>query len=92
MATMKAGKRSNPWLVHVKKTMKTMKSKGTYAKGKGLGQVIKEAKKTWKKHGGADDSTAPVSTDGPIATAAPSMAPEQKTGGRRRKTARHSRK
>ena len=38
---------ANAWLVHVKKTMKHMKSKGTYAKGKGLGQVIKEAKKTW---------------------------------------------
>lgn len=38
---------ANAWLAHVKKTMKHMKSKGTYAKGKGLGQVIKEAKKTW---------------------------------------------
>jgi hypothetical protein len=38
---------ANAWLAHVKKTMKQMKSKGTYAKGKGLGQVIKEAKKTW---------------------------------------------
>ncbi len=38
---------ANAWLAHVKKTMKQMKSKGTYAKGKGLAQVIKEAKKTW---------------------------------------------
>ncbi len=38
---------ANAWIVHVKKVMKTMKSKGTYVKGKGLGQVIKEAKKTW---------------------------------------------
>lgn len=88
MATMKAGKRANPWLAHVKKTMKHMKSKGTYAKGKGLGQVIREAKKTWKKRGGADDSAAPASSDGPMETGA---APEQKTGGRRR-TRRHSRK
>jgi hypothetical protein len=42
---------ANAWLMHVKKTMKHMKAKGTYAKGKGLGQVIKEAKKTW--HGTA---------------------------------------
>ena len=38
---------ANAWLMHVKKTMKTMKSKGTYKKGQGLKQVIKEAKKTW---------------------------------------------
>lgn len=91
MATMKAGKRANPWLAHVKKTMKHMKSKGTYAKGKGLGQVIREAKKTWKKHRGGEDSstgTTPASSDGPMETGA---APEQKTGGRRR-TRRHSRK
>jgi len=76
---------ANPWL-------KQMKSKGTYEKGKGLAQVIKEAKKTWKKHGGADekpaDSTAPTSADGPMMTA---TAPAT-TGGRRRKTARKSRR
>ncbi len=49
---------ANKWLMHVKKTMKTMKSKGTYVKGKGLGQVIKEAKKTWHKGG-----ELPVDTD-----------------------------
>jgi len=82
---------ANPWLTHVKKTMKQMKSKGTYEKGKGLSQVIKEAKKTWKKHrGGADekpaDSTTPTSTDGPVETGAT-------MGGRRhRKTARKSRR
>lgn len=53
---------ANRWITHIKKTMKAMKSKGTYVKGKGLGQVITEAKKTWtstpsstpphsKKHG-----------------------------------------
>lgn len=68
---------ANAWLAHVKKTMKNMKAKGTYAKGKGLGQVIKEAKKSWKK-GGADDS-------------APSPAPTM--GGRKtRKNKRHGRK
>jgi hypothetical protein len=45
----------NKWIVHVKKTMRQMKSKGTYKKGMGLKQVIKEAKKTWKKHGGGPD-------------------------------------
>ena len=39
----------NAWITHVKKTMRTMKSKGTYKKGMGLKQVIKEAKKSWKK-------------------------------------------
>jgi Tfp pilus assembly protein PilP len=43
---------ANLWLSHVKKTMKTMKSKGTYKKGDGLKKVIMEAKKTYKKHGG----------------------------------------
>jgi hypothetical protein len=38
---------ANKWLVHIKKTMKQMKAKGTYVAGKGLGQVIKAAKKTW---------------------------------------------
>jgi hypothetical protein len=49
---------ANKWLAHIKKTMKQMKAKGTYAKGKGLGQVIKAAKLTWhkaKKGGGGDD-------------------------------------
>jgi hypothetical protein len=46
---------ANKWIVHIKKTMRHMKQKGTYVKGKGLGQVITEAKKTWKK-GGADPS------------------------------------
>ena len=69
---------ANAWLAHVKKTMKHMKSKGSYVKGKGLGQVIKEAKKTWKK-GGADSSAAP--------------APTPMMGGRKtRKTKRHGRK
>ena len=44
---------ANKWLTHVKSTMKSMKSKGTYKKGDGLKKVIKEAKKTYKKKGGA---------------------------------------
>lgn len=74
---------ANKWLAHVKKTMKQMKSKGTYVKGKGLGQVIKEAKKTWSKHrGGAETETSSDST-----STSPTM------GGRRtRKNKRHGRK
>jgi hypothetical protein len=77
---------ANKWIVHVKKTMKQMKSKGTYAKGKGLGQVIKEAKKTWKKHsgGGTDPASTEPSTDSSTPTT---------TGGRRtRKNKPHGRK
>ena len=69
---------ANKWLVHVKKTMKTMKTKGSYKKGDGLKKVIMEAKKTWKKHGGGDDA----------APAAPAV-----VGGRRtRKVRRHGRR
>lgn len=52
---------ANHWLTHVKKTMKTMKSRGTYKKGDGLKKVIKEAKKTYKKHkGGSALASSPV--------------------------------
>lgn len=44
-------KMANKWITHIEKTMKTMKSKGTYEKGKGLSQVMKEAKKSWHKGG-----------------------------------------
>jgi hypothetical protein len=40
---------ANQWLTHVKKTLKSMKSSGTYKKGDGLKKVIKAAKKTYKK-------------------------------------------
>jgi hypothetical protein len=55
---------AHKWIVHIKKTMKTMKSKGTYKKGLGLKQVIKEAKKSWHhaKKGGADEGM-PVSSE-----------------------------
>jgi len=49
---------ANKWLAHVKKTMKTMKSKGTYKKGDGLKKVIMEAKKSYTK----SDSAAPAKT------------------------------
>ena len=41
--------------------MKTMKSRVTYKKGDGLKKVIKEAKKTYKKHkGGSETESAPM--------------------------------
>ena len=69
---------ANTWLTHVKKTMKTMKSKGTYKKGDGLKKVIKEAKKSYKKHKGGMDAEV-GGTSGP-------------TDGGRRKTRRASRR
>ena len=77
---------ANTWITHVKKTMRMMKSKGTYKKGMGLKQVIKEAKKSYKKSkkGGADEEAEPMAKEveeGAVADAAP--LPEQ--GGRRRK-------
>ena len=67
---------ANKWLTHVKKTMKQMKSKGAYKKGDGLKKVIKEAKKTYKKHKGG--------AGGPESM--------EEVGGRRRKTRRSSRR
>lgn len=77
---------ANKWLMHVKKTMKTMKAKGTYKKGEGLKQVIKAAKATYHKHkGGADgddeEKEDEVKEEG-----------ESEGGRRRRRTRRRSRK
>lgn len=83
---------ANKWLVHIKKTMKTMKAKGTYVKGKGLKQVILAAKKTWHKAktgGGDGDESASDEEDKAPAetgTTGTEMAPEG--GKRRRKTRR----
>ena len=66
---------ANKWLTHVKKTMKTMKSKGQYKKGDGLKKVILAAKKTYKKTGGAEMGGTSGPTD----------------GGRRKTRRRHSR-
>lgn len=53
-------KMANKWISHIKKTMKQMKSRGTYKKGMGLKQVIKEAKKSWHKvkRGGGEDGSS----------------------------------
>jgi hypothetical protein len=77
---------ANAWITHVKKTMRTMKSKGTYKKGMGLKQVIKEAKKTWKKvkKGGAETEEPAAVEEG--------MPPAVEEGGRRRKRGTRRRK
>jgi len=96
---------ANKWLMHVKKTMKTMKSRGTYKKGDGLKKVIMEAKKSYKKHkGGAEgDSSSSSSDDTAAATPAPSTAmaaapapdapaPPTAMGGRRKRGTRRTRR
>jgi hypothetical protein len=67
---------ANKWLAHVKKTMKSNK-------GMKFGQVLKLAKKTYKKTGGGEGGgpePAP-SSGGPFANASG-------TGGRRRRRTR----
>jgi len=97
---------ANKWLVHIKKTMKTMKAKGTYVKGKGLKQVILAAKKTWHKvktgGGNGDLVDVPLDDDAPpaappAATTGTEVEPNSAAniaGRRRRKTRRrrHSRR
>ena len=82
---------ANKWLTHIKKTMKTMKSKGTYKKGMGLKQVILAAKKTWHKakKGGAD-SDSDEETPAAPAPAADASDADKALGmdGGRRKTRR----
>lgn len=65
---LRLNKMANKWITHIKKTMKTMKSRGTYKKGMGLKQVIKEAKKSWHKvkHGGGEDSSSEEEADPPM--------------------------
>jgi hypothetical protein len=87
---------ANKWLMHVKKTMKTMKSRGTYKKGDGLKKVILEAKKSYKKHkGGAEGDSS--SEDAPAPAAAPKVeskpeAPDAPAGGRRKRGTRRTRR
>jgi hypothetical protein len=75
-------KMANKWITHIKKTMKQMKSRGTYKKGMGLKQVIKEAKKSWhkvKRGGGESEEEEAAVTATTDAAAEPGM------GGRRRR-------
>lgn len=75
---MDGGKRRSRWMAHVKKTMRANK-------GKSLSQVLKMAKKTYKKtrRGGADEE-APMTAGG--------LSPLPLTAGRRRKSKKGSRK
>ena len=77
---------ANKGLMHVKKTMKTMKAKGTYKKGEGLKQVIKAAKATYYKHKGGADG------DDEEEVKEVNKEEEKSEGGRRRRTRRRSRK
>jgi hypothetical protein len=80
---------ANKWLVHVKKTMKQMKSRGQYKKGDGLKKVILAAKKTYSKgkKGGADEAESVSDTE-------EAAAPVAAEGARRRgrKSARKTRR
>jgi hypothetical protein len=77
---------ANKWIIHIKKTMKTMKNRGTYKKGMGLKQVIKEAKKSWHKvkgkRGGGEDSS---SEEEEAAVEKTEEMKEPELGGRRRR-------
>ena len=80
---MDGGKRSK-WLTHVKKTMKAHK-------GKSLKQVLKMAKKTYR--GGADAvESGPSHTVEAAAPSTPGALSPAAVGGRRRRTARKTRK
>jgi hypothetical protein len=89
-------KMANKWLTHIKKTMKSMKSKGTYKKGMGLKQVILAAKKTWhkaKRGGGEGDSDSDDDTPAPGAGASDAdKALAMDAGRRKTRRRRHSRR
>jgi len=72
---------ANKWLAHVKKTMKSHK-------GLKFGQVLKLAKKTYSKKGGADLPEEEVSMETP----APDTAAAAGRRRRSRKTARKTRR
>ena len=70
---------ANKWLAHVKKTMKAHK-------GLKFGQVLKMAKKTYGKKGGADEAVEAAAE--PVETSAPAAGRRR----RGRKTARKTRR
>jgi hypothetical protein len=76
---------ANKWIIHIKKTMKTMKSRGTYKKGMGLKQVIKEAKKSWHKVKGKRGGGESSSEEEAAKTEDDDAAAEPPMGGRRRR-------
>jgi len=72
---------ANKWLAHVKKTMKSHK-------GLKFGQVLKLAKKTYSKKGGADEEAAEPVMETPTETPAPAAGRRRRS----RKTARKTRR
>uniref|UniRef100_A0A6C0CI65 Uncharacterized protein n=1 Tax=viral metagenome TaxID=1070528 RepID=A0A6C0CI65_9ZZZZ len=88
------------WLAHVKKTMKSMAGQKKSMGKKWFSHVLKAAKKTYKKHGGADsDSDDDKKSFGPMTVRRGGdddkksfgpMTVRKTRGGRR--TRRHSRK
>jgi len=70
---------ANKWLAHVKKTMKAHK-------GLKFGQVLKMAKKTYGKKGGADEPVEESVSD--VETSAPAAGRRRRS----RKTARKTRR
>ena len=83
---------ANKWLMHVKKTMKTMKSRGTYKKGDGLKKVILEAKKSYKKHKGGAEGDSSSEDAAPAPAPAPEVKPDAPAGGRRKRGTRRTRR
>jgi hypothetical protein len=78
---------ANKWLMHVKKTMKTMKSRGTYKKGDGLKKVILEAKKSYKKHKGGEEAAPESSPE--TSPVSPAVMGGRRKGRKGGKTRRH---
>jgi hypothetical protein len=68
---------ANKWLAHVKKTMKSHK-------GLKFGQVLKLAKKTYKKHGGGDEMAGGAEDVEGAAETGESKTAAPVTAGRRR--------
>lgn len=78
---------ANKWLSHVKKTMKKMKSSGSYKKGDGLKKVIMAAKKTYKKGGADEPDSEPM-----VAAGLGTVGESSDVGGRRRRGTRKTRR
>ena len=82
---LRLNKMANKWITHIKKTMKTMKSRGTYKKGMGLKQVIKEAKKSWHKVKRGGNLGEGSSSEEEAETEEKKVKMEPPMGGRRRR-------
>jgi len=75
---------ANKWMMHVKKTMKKMSGQKK-SMGKGwFKSVLKAAKSSYKKHGGADPEPARDLKDTVVEPSDASVS--SAVGGRRRKT------